>query len=139
MQKLEIYTFSNIFSQILNFKARNVWILVILSKSCIFLNSYLKNCQNLGGFGSKSGKIGKNLKILNFLKKIKFRVKICKICSKSGIFEIKIEKNTRFWQNYQFPDIPSLKVKILTKKVWKSINFEFLKKQFILKIKKKNI
>ena len=69
LQKLEIYTFSKIFSQILNFKARNVWKLVILSKSSIFLNSYLKNCQNLGGFGSKSGKIGKNLEILNFFEK----------------------------------------------------------------------
>ena len=70
LRKLEIYTFSNFFSQNLNFKTRNVWKLVILSKCSIFLNSYFKNGQNLGFFGSKSGKIGKNLEILkNFEKK----------------------------------------------------------------------
>ena len=35
---------------------------------------------------------------------------------KNPIFEIRIKKNTTFWQNYQFPDIPSLKIEILTKK-----------------------
>ena len=57
---------------------------------------------------------------------------------KKGIFQIKIEKNTRFSQNYQFPDIPSLKIEILTKKVGKSINFEFLQKKIIFKFEKKN-
>ena len=54
------------------------------------------------------------------------------------MFKIKIEKNTTFWQNYQFPEIPGLKVEILTKKVGKSINFEFLQKKIIFKFKKKH-
>ena len=53
------------------------------------------------------------------------------------MFKIRIEKNTTFWQNYQFPDIPSLKIEILTKKVGKSINFEFLQKKLFSKLRKK--
>ena len=45
------------------------------------------------------------------------------------MYKIKIETNTTYWQNYQFPEIPGLKVEILTKKVGKSINFKFLQKQ----------
>ena len=122
--------FSTFLAKIWIFSLRMVWKLEIFSTSSIFLNFYIKKNKIWGFFIQNLENLTKILKISNFWKNLSFQFKFVKIWSKSIIFLLEIEKNTRFRQNYPFLDHSLAKNWDFSQKSWEKLKFPVFTKNY---------